>query len=561
MDCKFKTTFGTHIQVIKPSEEEIKETKASLSDLVKVLPHGINPEDDPDLLYIVGNLAVPGLVNLNDDYLTPEDAVATYKKFEKKLCDIEHNRGNIVGFIVKSYLTNFDNKPISDQEALESKQPFYITTIAAIWKCANRELCDFIVEASNPANPNYNKLSLSFEVGFYSYDIGITSKDRNAINASFYNEDSENYKSLDKFLRINGGAGEKDNQIVFRKLKDGIIPLGQGIVGVPAAQVKGLEILTENINKSNSSEDEDDSEESEDSNKSTDSEEMREPEENDNNEEKKEIIEELVEEKIEEVIEKEITNEEFVQYISTVINLLLSESKIFNKTIKNSVSNTTNYNIMEKLDQLEKSWDEVKVKPSQEVFANVRQILAEEISKASEDFARKQEEAKALAETLAKAKEDAEKAQKETLAQLEALRTELQGLRDAQVAAAKETEFNENMALVEQTFDFDEDETSLIVAEIRDLDKESFAKWFDKSKKLMKEKTKSYKAEKKTAMEKKACDAGLKLEVDEKTLDFKQIIASAKQVESNESNVVSVEKAPSIMELAKKAFGPTEDSK
>ena len=34
-------------------------------------------------------------------------------------------------------------------------------------------------------------------------------------------------------------------------------------------------------------------------------------------------------------------------------------------------------------------------------------------------------------------------------------------------------------------------------------------------------------------MEKKACDAGLKLEVDEKTLDFKQIIASAKQVESN----------------------------
>ncbi len=143
---------------------------------------------------IVGNLAVPGLVNLNDDYLTPEDAVATYKKFEKKLCNIEHNRSNIVGFIVKSYLTNFDNKPISDQEALESKQPFYITTIAAIWKCANRELCDFIVEASNPANPNYNKLSLSFEVGFYSYDIGVTSKDRNAINASFYNEDSENYK-------------------------------------------------------------------------------------------------------------------------------------------------------------------------------------------------------------------------------------------------------------------------------------------------------------------------------------------------------------------------------
>lgn len=556
MDCKFKTIFGTHIQVIKPSEEEIKETKASLSELVKILPHGINPEDDPDLLYIVGNLAVPGLVNLNDDYLTPEDAVATYKKFEKKLCDIEHNRSNIVGFIVKSYLTNFDNQPITDQEALESKQPFYITTIAALWKCANRELCDFIIEASNPAHPNYNKLSLSFEVGFYSYDIGVTSQDRNAINASFYNEDSEEYESYDKLLRINGGVGEKNNQIIFRKLKDGIIPLGQGIVGVPAAQVKGLEVLTENMNKIDSSEDMEDESEKESGDESGED-----SSENSIEEQKKEIAEELIEEKVEEVIEKEITNEEFLQYISQIINLLISESKIFNKTIKNSVSNITNYNIMDKLEQLEKSWDEVKVKPSQEVFANVRQILAEEISKASEDFARKQEEAKVAAETLAKAKEDAEKAQKETLAQLEALRTELQSLRDAQVAAAKETEFNENMALIEQTFDFDEDETALVVAEVRDLDKESFAKWFEKSKKLMKEKTKSYKAEKKTAMEKKACDAGLSIEVDEKTLDFKQIIASAKQVESNESNVVSVEKAPSIMELAKKAFGPTEDSK
>lgn len=553
MDCKFKTTFGTKIKVIQPSEEEIKETKASLSDLGSLLPHGINPEDDPDILYVIGNLAVPGLVNLNDDYLTPEDAVAIYKKFEKKLCDIEHNRSNIVGFIVKSYLTNFDNKPISEQEAIESKQPFYITTIAALWKAANRDLCEFIIEASNPSNPAYNKLSLSFEVGFYSYDIGVTSQDRNAINASFYNEDSEEYESYDKLLRINGGVGEKDNQIIFRKLKDGIIPLGQGIVGVPAAQVKGLEVLTENMNKIDSSEDVEDETEKESEDESDED-----SNEDSIEEQKKEIAEELIEEKVEEVIERKISNEEFLQYISQIINLLISESKIFNKTIKNSVSNSTNYKTMN-IEELEKSWDEVKEKPTQEVFANVRQVLADEISKASEDFIKKENEAKALADSLAKAKEEAEAAQKETLAQLEAIKVELQTLKDAQIAAAKETQFNEHMSLIEQTFDFDEDESALIVAEIRDLDQESFAKWFDKSKKLMKEKTKAFKADKKAAMEKKACDAGLKLEVDEKTLDFKQIIASAKQVETNESNIIGEVGVPSILELAQKAFGSNKE--
>ncbi len=552
MDCKFKTTFGTKIKVIQPSEEEIKETKASLSDLGSLLPHGINPEDDPDILYVIGNLAVPGLVNLNDDYLTPEDAVAIYKKFEKKLCDIEHNRSNIVGFIVKSYLTNFDNKPISEQEAIESKQPFYITTIAALWKAANRDLCEFIIEASNPSNPAYNKLSLSFEVGFYSYDIGITSEDRNAINAKFYDESSEEYESLDKLLRINGGVGKKDKNIVFRKLKDGIIPLGQGIVGVPAAQVKGIDILTKSIEREGEEDMKDSKEkETEDSTEVT-------TEDNEENESKKDVIEELIEEKVDDVVDKEITNEEFLQYISQIINLLLSESKIFNKTIKNSVSNSTNYKTMN-IEELEKSWDEVKVKPTQEVFANVRQVLADEISKVSEDFIKKENEAKALADSLAKAKEEAEVAQKETLAQLEAIKVELQTLKDAQVAAAKETQFNEHMSLIEQTFDFDEDESALIVAEIRDLDQESFAKWFDKSKKLMKEKTKAFKADKKAAMEKKACDAGLKLEVDEKTLDFKQIIASAKQVEANESNIVGEVSVPSILELAQKAFGSNKE--
>ncbi len=86
------------------------------------------------------------------------------------------------------------------------------------------------------------------------------------------------------------------------------------------------------------------------------------------------------------------------------------------------------------------------------------------------------------------------------------------------------------MSLIDQTFDLDEDEMALITAEVRDLDDESFAKWMDKSKKLMKEKTKAFQSREKEKMEKKLCDAGVKVTLDDKTLDFVEILASAKQV-------------------------------
>lgn len=525
----FKTRFSATAHVLKqPSEDILKESKASLSDLKKLLPEDIRPEEDPDLLYIVANLAVPGMVNLNDDCLMPDKAVAVYKKFEKKLSDIEHNRSDINGFILKSCLTNEDNEEISEEEALSSKKPFFITTISVLWKIANRKLCELIEEASDPSNPNYNKFSLSFEVGFSTYDIGVTTPDRNAFSARIYNLESQDWPVLEKTLRANGGNGiaDKEGDIVFRVLKDGIIPLGQGVVLEPAAQVRGIEVIKS-------------------------SEEVNEPE----NDKKEKPEEDDKEEKEPEEREIELTPEQLVQIIKDTVQFILSESKKNNKLIKNSVLNSISNNHMKNLQELEASWDEVKTQDSKEVFANVRQILTDEITKASEEFAKKQEEEKARSETLAKEKEAAELAQAELKKQLEAIQSELQTIKDAAVAAQKEQSFNNHMSLIDQTFDLDEDEMALITAEVRDLDDESFAKWMDKSKKLMKEKTKAFKAEKKEKMEKKLCDAGVKVTLDDKTLDFVEILASAKQVEPTISNVVETSKKESIFDQVKKAFG------
>lgn len=524
----FKTRFSAIAHVIKqPSEDILKESKASLSDLKKLLPENIRPEEDPDLLYIVANLAVPGVVNLNDDCLTPERAVAVYKKFEKKLSDIEHNRSDINGFILKSCLTNEKDEEISEQEALESKKPFFITTISILWKIANKKLCELIEEASDPSNANYNKLSLSFEVGFSTYDIGVTYPDRSLFSATIFTPDSPDWNTLEKTLRANGGSGiaDREGDIVFRILKDGIIPLGQGIVLEPAAQVKGIEVIKSSEEVQESEDD-----------KKTDL-------------EKEDEQEEPEEQKI------ELTQDQLIEIIKDTIQFILSESKKNNNLTKNSVLTSISNNHMKNLQELEASWDEVKTQDSKEVFANVRQILTDEITKASEEFAKKQEEEKTRAESLAKEKEAAELAQAELKKQLDTIQAELKAMKDAEVLARKEQSYQDHMGLIDQTFDLEDDELALITAEVRDLDDESFAKWFDKSKKLMKEKTKAYKAEKKEKMEKKLCDAGVKASFDEKTLDFKEILASAKQVEPAISNVVETSKKESIFDQVKKAFG------
>ena len=49
----------------------------------------------------------------------PADAINTYKKFEKKQCNIKHNRDLVCGYIVKAYLTDIETKKVlTEEEAL-----------------------------------------------------------------------------------------------------------------------------------------------------------------------------------------------------------------------------------------------------------------------------------------------------------------------------------------------------------------------------------------------------------------------------------------------------------
>lgn len=240
-ELPYKTEFKIKAHVLNPSKDILKEAKASLGDLKGIFPQDIDPETDPDLLYIIGNLAVAGVLNLNDDGLSIEESLSVYKKFEKKQVNLEHDREQIVGFIVKAGLSEFGTDiPLSEDEAKTSNNPFNITVVIALWKVAAKDLCSFLLDK---ASENGNKdLSLSFEVGFDKYQIIELSGNATNFNDAekiIYNTSPE-FNSYDISLKANNGSGKKNGNRIGRALCGRVLPLGAGIVTLPAADVKGL---------------------------------------------------------------------------------------------------------------------------------------------------------------------------------------------------------------------------------------------------------------------------------------------------------------------------------
>lgn len=243
-DYRYTTRFAAKGHVIQPTEVVANEARASLDQLRGLLPEGLDPETHPDLLFVAANLAVAGVANQNDDGVSIEDCLATYRRFEWKLCDIEHDRQTIKGFILKAGLSELGtNRLITEDEARAANAPFNIATLTVLWKVAGRDLCSFIETSSAAASPDKDALSLSFEVGFNDYDIAILPKGvTNLSSARIIESDSPHFDDFDKLLRVNKGKGvfKETGERVTRILSGKIVPLGEGIVTVPAAAVKGL---------------------------------------------------------------------------------------------------------------------------------------------------------------------------------------------------------------------------------------------------------------------------------------------------------------------------------
>lgn len=614
-EYRYKSTFTAQARLVSPSDQDRFVAKASIDALKGLLPVGIRPEENPDLLYIAADGAVAGMVNRNGDAVSTETALAVNHTAKHKFISTEHDRDSVVGFVLDSAFTKFGtSEPITSEVAAKLKEPFNMAIVGALWKAVNPMLSKYLQMADDSVGSD--ALSLSWEIGFTEYDIGMGSK--NLFDAKIISSDDQNFAAYDKLLTCNGGNGRANNgQLLFRIIKGSPVILGYSIVANPAAEVKGILPIT----------------------KSTEAENIPENPDNtvpaavttiDPNEPKEAIVSSPGEEaaaSVNELRMKEPVSLPDGEYTAIRYGYVieLSDGKSARATIlgtdqgvrntREGASNETveikggrvfiaprqpllidgvapsvsaaSKNISEKsqeknitfpnprvtlnrpkpmdiktISDIEQNWAEIC---KMEATASVA-LIQEAIKKGSEEYVAKIEAEKNLVKLAEEAKASAEKRASELETSIAELRKELDEIKQRAVAAEKASKYQERMASFEEQFDLDDEDRQIIASDIRDLSDEGFEAYAKKAKKLMSGKFKRSgdPTFKKTPNKDKTDDSCGKGSDDKdaddakasvKADDIKEAIASAKEGGSSDAPVVnSTQTDEDLLSQMKNAF-------
>ena len=486
MDTKFKfrSTFVCEASVHAPSEDELKVAKASLDGLRQLLPADIDPEADPDLLYISGDGALGGKVNRNRDGITKETAVAIHKSSRNKFINAEHDRGSILGVVLYPALTKLDTHEIlTDEQALASDEPFNMSFAGVLWKVVSPMISQYIAKQGDSTDKTV--LSLSWEIAFSRYSC-LVGGDEIAKGRLIPMEDPS-FALYDKMLVQNGGKGvDAKGTNVSRVIEGDAIILGFGIVSQPAAHVKGIlpiekaapaapvsvelsatqiDAIAESLKK-----------------KIQDSEAA-----------KKSAVEAVLPLKTEAAAPS--------QTAASVPPV----AEIFRTPTNTRVTPTIHMKI-ETVEQLTANWEEIRKLETAASVADFVKAIKDGSDKYMADL-KAQEDLLKNAE-LAKAAN--EKRASELQASLDKVQKELAEVRASQEAIQANQKFQERMAAFDEKFDLDDEDRALLTKDIKDLDDDAFAAYAKKCDKLMAAKSKKAAAE---AAEVAAKDAAIKAAV------------------------------------------------
>jgi len=220
------------------SDERFKVSKASLDELKKLSPK-IDFEDNPDLLGVSFNLAVPNMINNNGDGISGATASKIAKRFMNKYLNIEHNKERVVGHITNySFNRISDNKFLTEEEVGKSLDPVYLSVAGVIYKTVDKKFTSLMLRNSDPKDSFYNSISASWEIGFSNYYLAVGSQ---SLKEADIITDPKQIEEFAPFLKAKGGSGKlKDGTPVYRLIVGEIYPLGGGFTTNPAAQVNGV---------------------------------------------------------------------------------------------------------------------------------------------------------------------------------------------------------------------------------------------------------------------------------------------------------------------------------
>jgi hypothetical protein len=471
-EYKFSAKFEAIAKIAKTDEIERKEAFASLKNLGGVFAGSDlaqTIDKNPDLLFISSNLIGLDEINFNGDAVTTEDILTVDELFRGKFFDIEHVRADgAVGVISNvGYSIAESNEMIPKSQVSSETRKVQMVVGGYLWRLINRELCD-LVENSSDNEDEY--ISTSFELLFNDYWIAV-SPTRNLKDGRIIKPSDAEWSKYDSLLLANGGSGKENGNFVGRILKDEILPVGAGIVRKPASGIKGILTVTESPTVADDcepKETEDDEEKMED--------------------EDTEDTEEIEDEEVDAVISAKIR--ETIKNTINIENLSVNQN-ITSKNIQNNMDIKT-------FQELEAKWSEIAKLEATASIPSIRKVFEAEILVQSEKFAADLKAKEDFIKNVEASKLETEVKVKELDSTVSALQKQLDEVRSAQASAEKESAFNARMGTLDETFELDDEDRSILTEEVREIaDDESFAKWFDKKKKLMKEKTKAFMKEKK----------------------------------------------------------------
>lgn len=248
MDYKYTTIFEQEV-VASTEAFEGYVSKASLDNLESLIPSSVDLEKNIDLMGVAFNAAVVNKFNKNGDGIDSATAVAINDFFIHKPTNIEHDREKVVGHIVSSGFSSFEDSSImSKEEVMQSKDPVNISLGAVVYKMANASLADML-EESQEGNSS-TVISTSWELGFNDFAVAVGSEDLKNCEI-LHGQEAENVKEN---LRAFGGSGKlEDGRKCYRLVVGEVFPLGVAFTTKPAADVKGVFIASEK--KKNKNED------------------------------------------------------------------------------------------------------------------------------------------------------------------------------------------------------------------------------------------------------------------------------------------------------------------
>ena len=502
-------------------------SKASLDELKKLSPN-IDVENNPDLLGVSFNLAVPNMINNNGDGISGATASKIAKRFLHKYLNIEHNKKRVVGHITNYSFNDFkDNKFMSDDEAAQTLDPIYLSVAGVIYRTVDKSFTSLMLRNSDKSDKFNNAISASWEIGFSSYYLAIGSQ---SLKEAEIVTDAAQVQELSQFLKAKGGSGKmNDGTPIYRLIVGEIYPLGGGFTTNPAAQVNGV-VAFDNDASISLKDSEDDKED-------------------DKEEENQDI-------------ETEQSSADFQQEVAAFLTNKKSNSISVIKNVKN-----INHMDLEKLiSELKSALLEKKF--GEEAVASMTSQFVDAIKQKDAEY----RESLSAAKT---AKEQAEKLYNETVASVESIKSELsktqEELNQIKKVQADEQALarqNARVAELDSAFDLSDEDRKLVIGEVQALDasEEAFASYKEKFNAIWKHKNKEAIKAQQAEIEKKISEqveARLKevskastvtaeVKAEEQKPDVDAALESAKATNTAPDSKISGE--PSLREKFAKAF-------